>query len=91
MNLDAVPLTPSQKEVLRILKEAEAPKSSSAIIKHATYSQRTIRYALKKLLKKGYIEKYAYLPDMRQSRYKLKIELEKQHANIKSSFQRLNK
>ena len=82
-------LTPSQIEVLRIIKNAEIPKSSSDIIEETPYSQRAVRYALKTLINIGIIEKHSFLPDMRQSRYKLKLEIESQQANMLSDFDRI--
>lgn len=82
-------LTPSQMEVLRIIKDAHKPKSSSEIIKESPYSQRAVRYALKTLLQIGIIEKHSFLPDMRQSRYKLKLEIERNHAKLLSDFDRI--
>ncbi len=84
-------LPPSQIEVLRILAQDESLKSSNEIISQAKYSQRAVRNALKSLLAMGVIEKHPYLPDTRQSRYKLTLDLESLRTVIQNQLDLLKR
>lgn len=74
-NLKLESLSPSALKVINFLVTSSEPKSSAEIIRNVQASQRSIRYALSDLTKKGIVSRKPFLNDMRQSRYILKETL----------------
>ncbi|MFX1517932.1 MAG: hypothetical protein ACFFC6_16645 [Promethearchaeota archaeon] len=64
--IDSIPLPQSAKRILAILVQ-EGPLTSGDLEKRCTYSDRTIRNALKKLIGIGLVTKVANFSDMRTS------------------------
>jgi predicted transcriptional regulator len=64
--IDSIPLPQSAKRIFTILSQ-EGPLTSGDIEKKCTYSDRTIRNALKKLIGIGLVTKVANFSDMRTS------------------------
>ena len=63
-------LTKSQREVLSILQNGESDgMTPSQIIGQVTFAPRTVRYALRKLLRLELVKRYPCLEDMRQFIY----------------------
>lgn len=63
-------LTKSQREVLSILQNGESDgMTPSQIIGQVTFAPRTVRYALRKLLRLELVTRYPCLEDMRQFIY----------------------
>lgn len=62
--IDSIPLPQSAKRILKILVQ-EGPLTSGDLEKRCTYSDRTIRNALKKLIGMGLVTKVANFNDMR--------------------------
>ncbi|MHA1167180.1 MAG: helix-turn-helix domain-containing protein [Candidatus Hodarchaeales archaeon] len=73
LNLEG--LSPSALKVLTFLVSSNEPKSSAEIIRGVNASQRSVRYALSDLTKRGIVVRKPFLNDMRQSRYILKAEI----------------
>ena len=61
-------LPPSAQEIYRILIN-EGPMTTKEVLIRVNYASRTVRYALKKLIALGLVQKVPYLIDMRQSKY----------------------
>jgi DNA-binding MarR family transcriptional regulator len=60
-------LTKSQMIVLSVLRETgKDGVTPKQLIDHVSFAPRTVRYALRKLLKKHLIKRYPCLEDMRQ-------------------------
>jgi DNA-binding MarR family transcriptional regulator len=60
-------LTKSQMIVLSVLRETgKDGVTPKQLIDHVSFAPRTVRYALRKLLKKRLIRRYPCLEDMRQ-------------------------
>lgn len=76
-NLNLESLSPSALKVLNFLVTSNEPRSSAEIIRNVNASQRSVRYALSNLTKKGIVARKPFLNDMRQSRYILKAEIMK--------------
>jgi len=64
--IDSIPLPQSAKRILEILVQ-EGPLTSGDLEKRCTYSDRTIRNALKKLIGMGLVTKVVNFNDMRTS------------------------
>ncbi|UCG03027.1 MAG: helix-turn-helix transcriptional regulator [Candidatus Heimdallarchaeota archaeon] len=64
--IDSIPLPQSAKRIFEILSQ-EGPLTSGDLEKRCTYSDRTIRNALKKLIGIGLVTKVANFSDMRTS------------------------
>ncbi|MFX0123664.1 MAG: DeoR family transcriptional regulator [Candidatus Hodarchaeota archaeon] len=64
--IDSIPLPQSAKRIFKILSQ-EGPLTSGDLEKRCTYSDRTIRNALKKLIGIGLVTKVANFSDMRTS------------------------
>jgi predicted transcriptional regulator len=64
--IESIPLPQSAKRIFTILSQ-EGPLTSGDIEKKCTYSDRTIRNALKKLIGIGLVRKVANFSDMRTS------------------------
>ncbi len=64
--IDSIPLPQSAKRIFEILVQ-EGPLTSGDLEKKCTYSDRTIRNALKKLIGIGLVTKIANFSDMRTS------------------------
>ncbi|MGQ4911867.1 MAG: MarR family transcriptional regulator [Candidatus Thorarchaeota archaeon] len=63
-------LTKSQALVLSILKESgQDGVTPKQLLDKVSFAPRTVRYALRKLLKKNLIKRYPCLQDMRQHVY----------------------
>jgi DNA-binding MarR family transcriptional regulator len=67
--IDENDIPPSARKVFRILQNS-GPLTPKAISNQTTFSSRTVRYALKILLKLGLIKKLPNLEDARQFIYK---------------------
>ena len=70
--IDSIPLPQSAKRILKILVQ-EGPLTSGDLEKRCTYSDRTIRNALKKLIGMGLVTKVANFNDMRTSLFHVQI------------------
>jgi DNA-binding MarR family transcriptional regulator len=70
MSGDENDIPPSAAKVFKILKN-NGPLTPKAISGETTFSSRTVRYALKILLKLGLIRKLPNLRDARQFIYKV--------------------
>lgn len=64
--ISSIPLPQSAKKIFRILYQ-EGPLTSGDLEKKCTYSDRTIRNSLKKLIGIGLVTKVANFGDMRTS------------------------
>ncbi|MFX0208435.1 MAG: hypothetical protein ACFFDT_20800 [Candidatus Hodarchaeota archaeon] len=64
--IESIPLPQSAKRIFTILSQ-EGPLTSGDLEKKCTYSDRTIRNALKKLIGIGLVRKVANFSDMRTS------------------------
>ncbi|MFW9902844.1 MAG: hypothetical protein ACFFFH_00810 [Candidatus Thorarchaeota archaeon] len=64
--IESIPLPQSAKRIFTILSQ-EGPLTSGDLEKKCTYSDRTIRNALKKLIGIGLVTKVANFSDMRTS------------------------
>ncbi|MFX0014184.1 MAG: DeoR family transcriptional regulator [Promethearchaeota archaeon] len=64
--IGSLPLPQSAKRILEILTQ-EGPLTSGDLEKRCTYSDRTIRNSLKKLIRIGLVIKVANFSDMRTS------------------------
>ncbi len=64
--ISSIPLPQSAKRIFRILYQ-EGPLTSGDLEKRCTYSDRTIRNSLKKLIGIGLVTKVANFSDMRTS------------------------
>jgi DNA-binding MarR family transcriptional regulator len=70
MNIGSLALPKSAQIVFSILNQ-EGPLTSGDLEKKCSYSDRTIRNALKKLIKFGLVKKVANFRDMRTSLFKV--------------------
>ncbi|MFX0066858.1 MAG: winged helix DNA-binding protein [Candidatus Hermodarchaeota archaeon] len=68
--MDSYNLSPSARAILALLQK-EGDLTSSEIIKNMDFAARTIRYALKGLLRNNLVEKKYLLSDMRYTQYSL--------------------
>lgn len=67
VELQNLKLTKSQKKVLEILRErGKNGVTPKQLLSEVSFAPRTVRYALRKLLKKHLIRRIPYLLDMRQ-------------------------
>ena len=64
--IDSIPLPQSAKRIFAILRQ-EGPLTSGDLEKKCTYSDRTIRNALNRLIRIGLVRKVANFNDMRTS------------------------
>ena len=66
----------SMKTVFSFIREEKVqPVTSKRINNNIQLSDRTIRYALRRLVDENVLEKFNYLLDMRQYTYSIKTEL----------------
>jgi DNA-binding MarR family transcriptional regulator len=70
MSSDEKIIPPSAMKIFGILKD-DGPLTPKAISNKTTFSSRTVRYALKILLKLGLVKKLPNLRDARQFIYKI--------------------
>ncbi|MFQ6124894.1 MAG: winged helix DNA-binding protein [Candidatus Heimdallarchaeota archaeon] len=68
-------LPPSAQKIYLLLAAEENGLTTKEIVRRVTFTSRTVRYALKKLLAMGLIQRSPYLLDMRQFKYRIsKVE-----------------
>ncbi len=66
IDIGSISIPQSAKKIFEILRQ-EGPLTSGDLEKRCTYSDRTIRNALKKLMRIGLVRKVANFSDMRTS------------------------
>jgi len=71
-NIEIMTLPRSAQIVFAILSQ-EGPLTSGDLEKKCSYSDRTIRNALKRLMKFGFVKKVANFSDMRTSLFKVHL------------------
>ncbi|MFQ5819611.1 MAG: winged helix DNA-binding protein [Candidatus Heimdallarchaeota archaeon] len=68
-------LPPSAQKIYLLLAVEENGLTTKEIVRRVTFTSRTVRYALKKLLAMGLVQKLPYLLDMRQFKHRItKVE-----------------
>ena len=64
-------LSKSAYKILEVIEKKNNVSSASEIISELDISTRAIHYSLQRLVERNILERYPYLADMRQSRYRV--------------------